>query len=85
MTAFVIWWIYAFVDETGVLWSLSEGKYGHETADQIQRAKALKEAETSGSSTNSIPAWWQFWVHTGGSSTNTPTTLALPANAPAGK
>jgi hypothetical protein len=36
-TAFCIWWLYAFVDETGILWSLSGGAFGHVTQDQKDR------------------------------------------------
>lgn len=38
-TLFVIWWLYAFVDETGILWSLTDGAWGQKSAAQIQREK----------------------------------------------
>ena len=44
VTAFLIWWLYAFVDGTGILHSLTDGHYGHEL-----------KISTSGSSTNTLP------------------------------
>ena len=41
-TVFVIWWLYAFVDETGVLWSLTSGAYGQKSAAQKQRDEDAK-------------------------------------------
>jgi len=47
VTAFLIWWIYAFVDGTGVLWNLSGGDYGQKSAAQRQREEDAKtKAET---------------------------------------
>jgi hypothetical protein len=89
MTAFFIWWIYAFVDETGILWGLTDGACGHVTQDQKDRIDMNKKKQpTDDSSTNSvIPAhvWWKIWDHAGGGSTNSTTANGGPTNAPAGK
>jgi hypothetical protein len=37
VAAFLMWWIWTFVDETGTLYWLSNGKYGHMTQDQKER------------------------------------------------
>ena len=52
-TAFVIWWLYAFVDGTGILYTLTDGAYGHVTQDQKDR-QSLKTGP-GGSTTNSLP------------------------------
>jgi hypothetical protein len=51
VTVFCIWWLYAFVDETGLLFTLTKGAYGHVTQDQKDHVQYKKD--TSG--TNSIP------------------------------
>ena len=57
VTAFFIWWIYAFVDETGILWNLSGGAYGHVTQDQKDRLsfKLPGIGGSGGAATNSLP------------------------------
>jgi hypothetical protein len=73
-TAFVIWWIYAFVDETGILWGLTDGRHGEKSAAQKQRDEDAKtKAETAAANATAAAA-----------------TAATPANggatnAPAGK
>ena len=59
VTAFVIWWLYAFVDETGILWSLTDGQYGQKSAAQIQRdadAKAKAEEAKTKAETAAVTA-----------------------------
>ena len=53
VTAFVIWWLYAFVDETGLLYTMSGGKYGHVTEDQKAR-HAMQTAAGAGGGTNVV-------------------------------
>jgi len=43
-TAFVIWWMYAFVDETGILWKLTDGEWGQKSAAQKQKELDAKTA-----------------------------------------
>jgi len=50
VTVFFIWWAYAFVDGTGILWKLSDGKYGQKSAKQKQQdedAKVKAEIEAA--------------------------------------
>jgi hypothetical protein len=86
LTAFVIWWIYAFVDETGILFTLTNGACGHVTQDQKDRSAINKDKKsTGGSSTNSVApvhVWWKIWDHAGGGSTDSTTNAASPTNAP---
>jgi hypothetical protein len=56
-TAFVIWWIFAFVDGTGILYTVTDGAYGHMTQDQKDRLELKNNpAGAGGSSTNALPA-----------------------------
>jgi len=56
-TVFVIWWIYAFVDETGILWSLTDGHYGEKSAAQKQRDEDAKtKAETAAATATAAAA-----------------------------
>jgi hypothetical protein len=39
ITLFFIWWIYAFVDDTGILFKVTDGKWGKDPATQVEKDK----------------------------------------------
>ncbi len=79
-TAFILAWLYAFVDETGVLWSLSSGAYGQKSAAQRQKDEDAKtKAETAAANATAAAAK----AAAGSGTTATPATATT--NAPAAK
>jgi len=56
VTAFLIWWLYAFVDGTGLLYTISDGAWGHMTQDQKDRLELkTNPGGIGGSATNAAP------------------------------
>jgi hypothetical protein len=55
VAAFLMWWIWTFVDETGTLYWLSNGKYGHMTQDQKERLE-MKKGQGKNDGNSSVTA-----------------------------
>jgi hypothetical protein len=70
-TVFVFWWLYAFVDETGILWNLTDGHYGQKSTAQRTRDEDAKiKAETEAAKATAAAAMASTQAN--GGSTNAP-------------
>jgi len=75
LVVFFIWWAYAYVDESGLLWAWSDGKHGQMSKEDKERAAKI-QADEDAARTNSLPDQASVVI------TNGP---AATTNAPAAK